>query len=497
MNRWRNAGPGIVLLSLIVIAFFIADGYHIINYPAISFHQWRQSDCVAYAKHYYQHHNSFFEPANYNLIGKDGRVVSELPLLYFIEGKLCNVFGFHYWILRGVTFATYLIGLYYLHKIIRLWISNSITAIFPVVVLATSPYYYYYALAFLPNVPAISLSFAGLYYLLLYEREGKKKYLVPGTLFFIISTLLKPTDGGLTWLAYMGYRVVSQEKKKASFVPLLASFIVISVGIVVWYKYVAWYNGQYGNIINLQSVYPIWEMDVDGIRYTITDRIFGLWLESFHQPVVLISAAICLILYIVMWKRLDKFLKIFTLFLLLGELCYMPLWFKAFSVHDYYQLIYVVFVVFLSITVLEYYDRLARNKKVLRYTVSGIFVTLMGLAIMHNRYVQVDRYTNEKLIYINPDIFTAEPFLRKMGVRSNDIVLSAPDGAPNVSLAAFGNYGYSSDLFGPNSFSPEEGIKKGVKYLIINDSSYLRKPEYEPYTHKFVGRYKGIYVFKL
>ena len=56
------------------------------------------------------------------------------------------------------------------------------------------------------------------------------------------------------------------------------------------------------------------------------------------------------ILYFILWWWLDKFLRLLTLFLFIGLGIYAVLWYKAFTDHDYYQLIYVVPFVFLVIT---------------------------------------------------------------------------------------------------------------------------------------------------
>jgi len=109
-----------ILIVALAIIFLVSDGLHVINYPPRSIHQWRQSDCAAYAKTYYQKNSGLFSPSTYNLAGKDGRTVSEFPIIYFVAAKLFHIFGFHYWILRGLTFLCYIIGLFYLLTCIQL-----------------------------------------------------------------------------------------------------------------------------------------------------------------------------------------------------------------------------------------------------------------------------------------------------------------------------------------------------------------------------------------
>ena len=132
--KWNNKYAGILLLCIVAFAFVAGDGIRILQYPPRSFHTFRQSDCLAYTKTYYQHNTGFFSPACYNLLGKDGRVVSEFPVLYYLSAKLCQLFGFQYWIIRGLTVLCYLAGLYYLFLCVRMWIKRTIPSLFPVVI---------------------------------------------------------------------------------------------------------------------------------------------------------------------------------------------------------------------------------------------------------------------------------------------------------------------------------------------------------------------------
>ena len=152
------------LLLSIAFIFVYTNSYRILDYPPSSVHMWRQSDCAASIKTFFRTDNSVFEPATLNLAGKDGRVASEFPIFYYITAKIQHVVGEHYWIIRSMNFLSYLIGLWALVHIIKRWINNKLLTFTLFILLATSPYYYYYAINLLPNVPAISFSFVGLYF---------------------------------------------------------------------------------------------------------------------------------------------------------------------------------------------------------------------------------------------------------------------------------------------------------------------------------------------
>lgn len=492
--------PALILLLILVFAFIAADGIRIAQYHPRSTHVFRQSDCFAYTKRYYQDRSVFFTPACYNLIGKDGRVVSEFPILYYISAWLCHLFGFQYWIIRGVTWLAYLAGLFYLFCIVRRWIKPLPLALFPVVVLATTPYFFFYAVNFLPNVPAITLSFGGMYHLLRFGDTKRQTHFFTGTLFFIISVLLKPTDGGLVWGALAGAALFTNVDLAGSKRSVLLSSTIVVAFFVCWYLFVKQYNHVNGNDINLQGVYPIWDMPANEIYNTFTFRFFEARDERFHHWFFLWLSVLLFTIYLVRWKSLDRFLRMFTLFTLLGVAVYIPLWYKAFHVHDYYQLIYVVPAVFVAVTVLEYFSRtfFIRMPSPLRVAIAVLLFGAMVASIYFNQYIQLQRYSDSNPGFKNIDvIYELEPYLRKIGISKDETILSVGDGSPNITLAAMGNRGYSSDLFSVGVYDAKFAKQQGIHYMVLLDPSYTSDPRYAPYTQKLVGKYKFITIYDL
>lgn len=494
------------LLFFLLILFTVgmANSWKVFNYPPRSVHQWRQSDCAAYVKTYYRTGADLLQPATYNLAGKQGRVISEFPVIYYISAQIERLTGEHYWVTRTLTFICYLLGLSALLACCRQWISDTVFALFPVVLLATSPYYYYYAINFLPNIPAISFSFIGLYYFIRWEERSRLLPLILGTLFFVLATALKPTDGGIVWLAYAGTRISQflftggqQKKSKKEILPLLISFLIIGFSILAWTRYVNWYNDQNENHQNLIGIYPIWSMDRDLMMYT-AKRVVTEWSNVFQHRLVLIFTILLLPVYIWKWKQLHSFLRIFTLLTGIGTICYCILWFKAFTDHDYYQLPFVLPGVFLMITIAEYVTRilkprLSRPVLLLSYSFCGL---LALISIYHNRNIQQERYTRTDYVYLNPAIYEVEPYLRKIGVSPTDAVVCVPDRSPNITLNAINNYGYTEE-FNNDYYNIHTFKKLGASFLIVSDSSYLENPLYKPFLKNKIGYYKGIYIFDM
>jgi hypothetical protein len=367
---------------------------------------------------------------------------------------------------------------------------------------ASSPFYYYYALNFLPNVPAIALSFAGLYYFLVYERTGGRKNIIAATVLIILSTALKPPDGGLIWLAFGGTTILRtimgdtwKEQGRRVLAIVLSSLLIVAC-VYAWYRFDNWYNDQNLNHQNLIGIYSIFGIPYSTIRYIVNDRIADFWLTVYHSTYMLWLLGAMLLVYLLRWRALDPFLRLFTLLAIAGTLVYMLLWFQAFADHDYYQLIFVVAPAFVCVTVLEYYERrvmpLAGNFK--RLLVS--LVLLMGVltGIVHNANIQDERYSAKYMSY-NMHMFELRPYLEKWGIKKNDVVVCVPDRSPNISLMAIWHQGYTECF--SNTLNIEGFRQLGAKYLVISDSSYLHKPSCERYTTKPVGSYGGINVYDI
>ena len=90
------------------------------------------------------------------------------------------------------------------------------------------------------------------------------------------------------------------------------------------------------------------------------------------------------------------------------------------------------------------------------------------------------------------------PYLRSLGISRNDRVISINDRSPNITLSLMDQKGVTD--FGKSIEDAEkihQEIKKGAKYLIINNPDYYKKDFIQPFiTHK-IGTYMNIDIFDL
>jgi hypothetical protein len=271
----------------------------------------------------------------------------------------------------------------------------------------------------------------------------------------------------------------------------------VSLCIIAWNMYIAHYNSLYYPGIVSQAIYPIWSMPSDLVEHTFLSRFDEYYWRSFQHLSLHLLWFSFVFVFFIKWKAMDRFLRIFILWLIAGALMYSVLWFDTFLVHDYYELIYAIPVVFLSISVMAYYsDRVAPRLNVkAQYGIYILMLAFMTVSIYHNQAVMLDRYDSSN-INANPAIYEVEPYLRKIGITEADSVFSLPDVTPNVTLAAYGNHGYTTnDTSGKCNM--QYWVEHGIKYMIISDSAYIHNRSFEPYTRKLIGFYKGIYIYDI
>ena len=99
------------------IFFFV----HLIGiwYPPIeAAHSWRQATGLMVARNYFENNTSFFFPMVDETNGGSGIIGMEFPILYYIQGKLGLIFGFHAGIGRLINVLISSIGLGYFYALL-------------------------------------------------------------------------------------------------------------------------------------------------------------------------------------------------------------------------------------------------------------------------------------------------------------------------------------------------------------------------------------------
>jgi hypothetical protein len=335
---------------------WIADVHHTLFLQPSSIHIWRQSDSASQFRNYYQNDIDFFRPQLHNLYGKDGRQVSEFPLTYYLAGKMARVFGFSEAWLRGLHLFLAMISLFLIWRMGCFLIRDEWLAMLPPLLLLTSPLFFYYAVNFLPNVPAIAMALIGWFFVFSLLKEGNWINWFWATSFMALAAIIRPSEGihfvaacllvG-AWFLFgrSGRQYVEIETRKIRWL-LPMSILLFSVIVASWIFYAKYFNDLYKNRMSLLGIYPIWGMDKKAILWT-WEVLKSIWGPAFASPLISISTVLALLGLLFNKDSYREPLFWATALLFGGTSAYFLLWFNAFTVHDYYLLTTLAFPLFI------------------------------------------------------------------------------------------------------------------------------------------------------
>lgn len=512
-----------------------ASGY--LDGPPRGVHQWRQTDCASQALNYHQNGVSFWTPQEHNRTGYGGFSASEFPLVYWSVAQLYGWFGAEERVFRLFQLGLSLLGLAFLYAIGLYWGLPRPAALVPVWLLGSAPAYFYYGMHFLPNVPAIGLSFMGWYGLFrLWGVRGVEgaadsaatpriwPWMLLSGLGFGLATLLKVSDGmgfvaAVLVVALAHSPLASLLRLRAARLPRRARWPALAIGMILvaaavgWSLYTVAFNRAHDTQLSLLGILPIWIVDADQIA-AIGRRFRGEWNAHLFHPWSWWAMGIGLVLFLAGYRRLDPRLRTIALLLILGSIGYLLLWFDPLYHHDYYMLSPFVAPVFVLLAVLEWLFRKpdkglpeAGPGSVLGHSHhrQGRFLALLllvpaalwGIATArHNAWFQEHR--NRAAIYENvPGAFyRLEQHLRALGIDRHQRIISAGDITRNVSLYLINNPGWT-DVYNERIIDLEEMRRDGAQYWIVSDTAVLSLDKYGAGPGPLIDTFEGLRIHRV
>jgi len=434
-----------IFIFLLLIFSIVFNYQDILFKSPQSIHLWRQCDCLSITMNYYQDNNPFLQPSIHYL-GRDGtgKTVSDFPLIYFLVAKLWKVFGHHEFIYRLVVLLFFFSGLFTLFKIFENTLKDSILSIAGSLFLFTSPTLVFYANNFLMNIPAFSLAIIGLYFFFRFSQSSANKHLYLFAFFYAIAGLLK-ISSLLSFMAIVGLFILElfnmklNPDRKIFQHPQKQIFILVTVLIIqiIWYTYAIYYNSKYNAGFFLIGILPIWDIDISQIMITldaIHEHIKWDYFRSDTQLVFVFMFVSVLVFY----KRVNKIMLLLTIIIFIGFLLFIILFFEALRHHDYYV---INLFILIPIVILSFLS-LLRDKFNVIYT-SVLFKIIVIVFLIYNidfaRTKIEYRYNCEgwQNKYYKEDIQPFEeitPYLRSIGIKKVDRVISLSDNSINISL---------------------------------------------------------------
>ncbi len=484
-------------------------------------HQWRQTDAYSITYNYYAEGMHFFEPKIHNQTSTEGKAVGEFPIIYYIDALIWKITGPSFFSARVLNLCIAFLGLFALFKTIKLLLNDYFFAFIIPVLIFSSPLYGFYSNSFLINIPALSFLFIGWYYCLKFYYNKSSLLLVVSIFFLSIAGLLRPTMliGFLPFYAVLFLELIGYFKSTIFFKKTVHSAILILPAIFIygWMTFTKNYNAANNSNYFLSTIRPIWENE--NIPLVWSKLSFGMFSEWYHTSVRTIFCLIFLWL-ILNPKKQNKFLFFFTCSIVLELILYVLLWFSNFDVHDYYLIEFFILVPPLLICFLMYFKQ---NHESIFYSKSIRAMTIVAVCLSLFYGASKTRMKYDKKVFFLTEIFLSEeeiaywkwfhwdydmkskayekvtPYLRSLGIKRTDIVVSVPDQSPNITLSLMDQKGYTSIYSSDENLHDylPKFIKKGAKYLIVKDPIILENKKLATFTKEKLGTFKNIQIYKL
>jgi hypothetical protein len=477
---------GLFLLALLV--FYIAiDYHHILFYGPKGIHFIRQTDSLSFVVNYLANGFAFFEPMVFNLQSLGGRAAAEFPILYYLTALLYAVFGEHDFILRGLTLIISSIGFLALFRLSFLVLDDIVYAFLFTFLFISSGVVLYYSNNYLPDASALGLSLVGWYYIFRHFYEiRKRRFIIYGMLFFCLASLLKVTCfvNPIAALAAIVFHDLANKRSIAAVVrknqPLLLTFFAAAVILFAWNYYTILYNALHRDTYFLTSPRPLWGLNREGI-YHVWEYMMGYWSYSYYYPSTFHVFIGLLVTGLLFFRRVPKILGLTTLFMVLGSLAYLALFYAQFRDHDYYFLVFIPAFAFIGLhgfTALR--NRFPRwiNNYLVRSLV--LLLCVLSLDYANGRMAHKYRSDDDRNSEIAAELAGAREWIDGLGVPDGAIFIIYTDPTPNGGLYMIRRKGWNID--DDSSWSRkrmESFISYGAEYILSTKGRRFNDPRFE------------------
>ena len=186
------AGPNKTTTRLAWLVGFAAIAVRLIaiTQPFIDNWSWRESDVAAIARNFFENGFHFAYPQIDWAGDAAGYVGTEFPLLPFAVALIYKFAGVHEWIGRLETVLFFAASLPIFYLLVRRIFDESV-ALWALVFYSFAPLSIAASRAFIPDLPSLCLSLAGLYFFLRWVEERKWRELLGAAFTISLAILIK------------------------------------------------------------------------------------------------------------------------------------------------------------------------------------------------------------------------------------------------------------------------------------------------------------------
>jgi hypothetical protein len=202
------------------------------------------------------------------------------------------------------------------------------------------------------------------------------------------------------------------------------------------------------------------------------------------------------------------------------EILYVLLWFSNLDVHEYYLIELLLLIPALVAGITRYLQlNFSKNiPKISMQLLGGFFILVSILYSAAKTRIKHDK----KVFFLTEFFLSAEeigyyqwyhwnyetkykafetiaPYLRRIGISKNDLVISLPDPSPNCSLSMMDQKGFSYLYSGPDSILENIASykQKGAKYLLMADLTEFKNVDFGGILDNKIGQFQNISIYKL
>ena len=519
----------LVALVIIQLALCFLYGYHkVYDKRPFSIHQWRQTDCASFTKNYYEEGMHFFKPEIHWQGNMQGKTVSEFPLINYTVACLWKVFGEHEYLYRFTVFTIYIIALLFLFVMVYSTSGSLVYSYFATTIITTSPVLAYYSFNFLADVPAFSFAIMSISLFFIFLKNKDQKLFVLSVLLATLAVLLKASSatvlaiiGLISIVGLLGFSErlsVTGKLFNTMLLPLI-SFLGSGIIICSWYYFAYTYNNENSNGVFLMETLPVWDLNNE----EVTDISRSLFNE---QLAVCFNKGVWFLLTIVFgWlllniKKLPGYLQIAFIVSMLSFIAFIILFFQVFNFHDYYLINVLILPVIILVCFGAYLKTMhvnVFNKKLIvlcscifffnaAYCSSIVRLRNCGEDSLNKMYPFISSQQKDFFNYLHEEysktlqpIETVTPYLRSLGIKRADKVISIPDPSFNISLYLMDQKGFTATRESLQADSTRINQYKGLgaEYVVLNDTHLLRTTCLAHVNMQEIGQYKNVFIYKL
>ncbi len=504
---------GICVISL------VSNQFKTMTYPPDANHMWRQCDAYSMTLNYYNEKLSLLDPKMHFQASQDGRAVGEFPIIYYLQAKLWQITGPSFLVSRLFIYFLSVLGIVALFLAVFKYTKSLFSSYLSAFLLVTSPLFLFYSNSYMVNIPALSFLFIGWFFLLKYFADKTWGMLVVAMIFMTLSGLLRTT----MLIGYLPFVLVLMINWKKITIPFLhkiyAALLLFSPFLIniIWINYSESYNAEAGSNYFLTSIRPMWECDN---IHSIWSRLISWNLAEVQHVSILVVGLLLLLFFFTASKRQDRNLLIFMIALCCSIIGYLLLWFSNLDVHEYYLIELLMLIPVITVATTAYFRN---NLPVEIPKVSVRFFSCFIILFVTLYAASKTRIKHDKKVFFLTEFYldegeigyyqwyhwnyetkfkafeTIAPYLRKIGISKNDLVISLPDPTPNCTLSMMDQKGFTYLYCGTDNIiqNIEHFKKKGAKYLLMADSNEFTTIDFGELLNQKVGQFKNISIYKV